>query len=492
MHSPANGNPDILPTIPFHRVHAAVSSAVMLLALLLSLAASAQELPPLQPEQDACNALYLCGNSFTTPFSYTGPGAKNDFGTTPCGGEESNSMWMEVKIAGTGILAFDIIPINPDDDYDFAVFDITGRSCEKLNKNLVVRCNFNNNFPGSNPGGVTGIRPEGKSNYVQSDHFGDPFLRPIDARAGQTFLIMINNFGNYVSGGPSSGFTIDFSASTAIFEGSQPPVMNRTVKSCSDSSVTIGFSMPIRCSSIAADGSDFYTDPYVPVTGVTPLNCTYGNGYTREVTIHLAGKLPRETPLTIYSRVGSDGNTYLNLCDDAGDPGQLSFRIPPQIVTDFLPAARVKCYYDFDTLAASRPFVRYAWSTGATTPTTEVEDPGVYTLTVTDTNTCVATMQIQVIDSLCPEYFYIPNAFSPNGDGKNDVFRPIFMGSPRNFRFSVYNRYGQQVFDSNKSYLGWDGRINNEPQPPDTYVWVCRFRLFKKEQMKKGTVMLVR
>jgi len=482
----------LFPAFLLRRVVKTIKKGLVLLPLLLSLAAAAQVLPPLQPEQDACNALYLCGNSFTTPFSYQGPGAKNDFETTPCGGEESNSMWMEVRVAAAGTVAFDIIPINPDDDYDFAVFDITGRSCEALNRNMVIRCNFNNNLPGSNPGGVTGLRPLGKSNYVQSNHFGDPFARAIDARAGQTFLIMINNFGNYVSGGASSGFTIDFSASTAAFEGSQPPVMNRTIKSCSDSTITVGFSLPIRCSSIAADGSDFYTDPYIPITGVAPLNCTYGKGYTREVTIHLAAKLPRGVPIAVFSRTGSDGNTYLNLCGDAADPGQLSFQLPQPIALDFLPATRVKCSYDFDTLQTVRPFLRYAWNTGATTPSIEVEDPGIYTLTVTDTNTCVATMRMEVIDSICPEYFYAPNAFSPNGDGKNEVFRPLFMGSPRNFHFSIYNRYGQRVFDSNRSYLGWDGRINNNPQPPDTYVWVCRFRLHKKEEVRKGTVILVR
>lgn len=449
-------------------------------------------LPPLQPEQDACNALYLCGNRFTTPFSYQGLGAVKDFNTTPCGGDESNSMWMEVKVAEAGILAFDIIPISKEDDYDFAVFDVTGRSCERVSSAPVVRCNFNNNFPGSNENGVVGLRPEGKSNNVQAGHFGDPFARSIDARTGQSFLIMINNFGNYVSGGASSGFTIDFNRSTAKFEGSQPPVMNRIVKTCSDSSVTIGFSLPVRCNSIAADGSDFYTEPFIPITSVTPLNCTYGNGYTREVTIQFGAKLP-EGPYTVINRIGSDGNTYVNLCGDVADPGQqVSFAVPPQIVRDFLPYSLTKCSYDIDTLRATREFVHYAWSTGAITPSIEVEDSGTYSLTVTDTNTCVATINILVRDSTCPEYFYAPNAFSPNGDGRNDLFRPVFMGSPRQYNFSIYNRYGQRVFASNKSWEGWDGRINNNPQAPDTYVWVCRFRLRKKDEIRKGTVLLVR
>lgn len=448
-------------------------------------------LAPLQPEQDACNALYLCGNRFTTPFSYQGPGEHHDFSSTPCGGEESNSMWMEFRIATPGKVAFDIIPINPNDDYDFAVFDITGKTCDQVKSAPVIRCNFNNNSPGSNAQGVVGLGESGTSNNVPAGEFGSSYARSIDARAGQTFLIMINNFGDYSTGGPSSGFTIDFNNSTAGFEGSLPPVMNRTVKSCSDSSVTVGFSLPIRCNSIAPDGSDFYTVPAIPITGVTPLNCSYGNGYTREVTLHFGSRAPTG-PYTVYTRAGSDGNTYYNLCGDAAEPGELSFSVPRQITPDYLPTTLVKCSYDIDTLRPSRAFSRYLWNTGATTPFLEVENPGTYTLTVTDSNTCVSAIAMEVRDSTCPEYFYLPNAFSPNGDGKNDIFRPIFQGSPRYFRFSIYNRYGQLVFDSNDASRGWDGRINNNPQAPDTFVWVCQFRLFRKDEVRKGTVMLVK
>lgn len=460
--------------------------------LFLSHPISAQQvLPPGQPEQDACDALYLCGNRFTTPFSYQGPGNNNDFSTTPCGGEETNSMWMEVRIGAAGKLAFDIIPVNASDDYDFAVFDMTNRDCANPPSASVVRCNFNNNHPGSNVDGVVGLRIGASPISVEGGFFGNSFCKEIEARAGQTFLIMINNFGDYATGGPSSGFTIDFSASTAAFEGSRVPEMARTVKACSDSSVTVGLSAPIRCNSIAADGSDFYITPAVSISAVTPLNCTYGEGYTREVTIHFASKIPAGE-YTVHSRAGSDQNTFLNLCGDPAAPGSLPFLVPPTVALDFLPAEAVKCSYDIISLAPSRTFKSYAWNTGATSPSIEAEFPGPYMLTVTDTNNCVATGTIMVRDSTCPEYFYLPNAFSPNSDGQNDVFKPKFAGSPRNFTFSIYNRWGQKIFESNSAAKGWNGTIGNNNQAADTYVWVCSFTLFRKSEVRKGTVLLVR
>src|ERR1700749_461279 len=113
-------------------------------------------LPPLQPEQDACGALLLCGGSFTTPYSYQGTGKVVDLSTTPCGSGEDNSIWLKVTVAIGGTIAFRIIPIDPSDDYDFAVAEITHSSCVTLSPSDVVRCNFNNNNPGSNPKGITG------------------------------------------------------------------------------------------------------------------------------------------------------------------------------------------------------------------------------------------------------------------------------------------------------------------------------------------------
>src|SRR5271170_2281586 len=118
---------------------------VLLVAMSFSLPAISQTLlPPDQPEQDACHALPLCGGKFFTPFSYQGTGLVLDLNQTPCdsdtvGGGEDNSMWIKVTVAGAGILAFKIIPVDTSDDYDFAVLDITHTLCSSLSPPDVVR-----------------------------------------------------------------------------------------------------------------------------------------------------------------------------------------------------------------------------------------------------------------------------------------------------------------------------------------------------------------
>lgn len=88
---------------------------------------------------------------------------------------------------------------------------------------------------------------------------------------------------------------------------------------------------------------------------------------------------------------------------------------------------------------------------------------------------------------------FVPTAFTPNGDGLNDVLRPIGVGY-RNIRyFRVFNRYGQQVFYTTKFNEGWDGRFNDVPQDSGTYFWVLSITNREgNDEMVKGDSILVR
>ncbi len=197
---------------------------IRVVALLLCIPAvmNAQLLPPDRPEQDACGALTLCGNSFTTLYGYQGIGVVDDMLNTPCGAGEGNSMWLKLKVSGPGTIIFTITPAVISDDYDFAVINATNQDCNNLSSGpaSVIRCNFNNNAPIAN-NGVVGLNNTSNLISVPSGTFNQHFLRRIDALAGQTYLIMINNFG--ANNVPSSGFTIDFTGSTATFENGPAP-----------------------------------------------------------------------------------------------------------------------------------------------------------------------------------------------------------------------------------------------------------------------------
>ena len=89
--------------------------------------------------------------------------------------------------------------------------------------------------------------------------------------------------------------------------------------------------------------------------------------------------------------------------------------------------------------------------------------------------------------------YYLPKAFTPDGDGLNDIFRPIPVGIAQTEYFRIYNRFGNMVFSSNQWLKGWDGRYLNKLQPPGTYVWVIQGTDRNgKSVLMKGTVVLLR
>ncbi|HET8572547.1 MAG TPA: PKD domain-containing protein [Edaphocola sp.] len=286
-------------------------------------------LPPDQPEQDACNALVLCGNSFTTPYSYQGTGQVADLSTTPCGGGEGNSMWMRLTVNTAGIIVFTIEPLVSTDDYDFAVLDITNTPCDSITSANVIRCNFDNNYPGTNLNGIVGLNTTSTQANVGSGAYGPSFCQQITANAGDVYLIMINNFGFYTGvGGPSSGFTIDFTGSTATFNQPVPPHFLSVVPKCDNTdSIKIALSTNVLCSSIATDGSDFYLTPTGTVIGAHGLNCLGTAGYTDTITV-VFNSLTVNGDYYLRAKTGSDGNTLMNFCDAALPlPDSLKFHV---------------------------------------------------------------------------------------------------------------------------------------------------------------------
>jgi len=323
------------------------SLLIILIFLGVPFLPSAQTLPANQPEQDACDALVICGNTFFTPYSYVGIGDVNDLPNSPCGGTlagENNSIWLRLNVQTAGTIVFTIQPVVATDDYDFSVVDITNATCSTFTSANVVRCNFNNNYPGSNQNGIVGLNNTSGINYVAAGSFGNSFCQQINANAGDVYLIMINNFGYYVSGGPSSGFTLDFTGSTAVFNDNGPATMSSVLPACNISQeLTLLLSEPIKCSSIAPDGSDFTIPGGAAVTNAAGVNCNNGTGYTSTVKLTFASALPPGN-YTLQAQIGSDGNTLLDLCDHAlVPPGGIQFTVPPYISPAFASVIQPAC-----------------------------------------------------------------------------------------------------------------------------------------------------
>jgi len=94
-----------------------------------------------------------------------------------------------------------------------------------------------------------------------------------------------------------------------------------------------------------------------------------------------------------------------------------------------------------------------------------------YTIVITSKAGCITT-DTQLVKIVPNVEMYVPNAFTPNNDGKNDYLHPIFRGVAAFRVFKVFNRRGQMLFDAKTELPGWDGNFKGVPQDPQAVVWM--------------------
>ncbi len=119
---------------------------------------------------------------------------------------------------------------------------------------------------------------------------------------------------------------------------------------------------------------------------------------------------------------------------------------------------------------------------------------GLYSVRVTDAHDCNADGSAQVDYETCctPD---IPNAFTPNNDGKNDYFRPVFKGNMQLEELVIYNRYGQEIYSTTDIHAGWDGTYKGVPQDIGVYYFYMTFYCGHEDlnkQIIKGDITLIR
>lgn len=86
---------------------------------------------------------------------------------------------------------------------------------------------------------------------------------------------------------------------------------------------------------------------------------------------------------------------------------------------------------------------------------------------------------------------YIPNSFTPNGDGLNDRFIIPDFEKYMNASLGIFNRYGTRIYETNDPKKGWDGTFKGELCPPGSYVWILRTGI-NLQRTYKGSVTLIR
>ncbi len=212
-----------------------------------------------------------------------------------------------------------------------------------------------------------------------------------------------------------------------------------------------------------------------------------------------------EFPDQAVTRVTPPGNntTYqytLTVTDDYG----CNFSVTDQVDVRVQPP--VPAYAGNDTTAVqgvphqlfSSGGQDYLWSPAgplnsatARNPLATLQADQKFVVRVTDFAGCIGYDTVFVKVYKGPAY-YVPNAFTPNGDGLNDVFRPVPAGIARTEYFRIFNRYGETIFETNQYMKGWDGTYKGKLQPVGVYVWIIKGidRNGKNVEMK-GTVTLI-
>lgn len=225
------------------------------------------------------------------------------------------------------------------------------------------------------------------------------------------------------------------------------------------------------------------------LTGTAPFTFAWSNGDTAQSVSGLCA-----------------GNYSVTITDASGDNtvGNFMIKEPPPLTVD----AGADTVLEFGqsvqlNATSSSGTVSYSWQPPVDLSCSDCPDPvstpletTTYTVTVTDSAGCQA-MDVITITVVDDAGLFVPNAFSPNGDGHNDEVFAFVTGSNTLDVFVIYNRWGQVVFStssvSNGKSTGWDGTLKGEPQPVGCYAYVARaFDVNGTEHFVTGNITLLR
>lgn len=229
---------------------------------------------------------------------------------------------------------------------------------------------------------------------------------------------------------------------------------------------------------------------------VTDASCSSNNG---GIKANISGG---RTPYRFAWTNGSDSSAAVQLFSgsysvgvtDAFGCGANSGNL---IVKNILIPVTVNLGDDFSicpgqtVILAPGAFSKYLWQDYSTNPTFSVSASGTYFVQVKNAEGCSGSDSISVVADCSDIYF--PNAITPNGDTRNDGFGPLGnISSLKDYQLSVYNRYGQCIFNSYSPVEKWDGAVKGSKSNNGIFVWVSHFVINGKPQVKKGTVTIIR
>jgi len=233
-------------------------SCALLSLSLFTLQVTAQA--PIPTNQDCLGAIPVCQDVYSQPLSYTGDGNYDDeigpqMGCpNNCMDHELNSVWYVISVQSSGMLSFIITPVSPQDDYDWAVYNLNDHECSEIRNGALLMMSSCNAAGGPGFQGPTGISSaNGGTAHCRNGGNTQKWNADLAVTAGDTYVLCVSNWTS-----TQSGYTLDFSTSTASIFDNVPAYITAidTVRGCSGSAtINFDFNENILCTSIQA--SDF-------------------------------------------------------------------------------------------------------------------------------------------------------------------------------------------------------------------------------------------
>lgn len=375
--------------------------------------------------QDCFGAIPVCDSIYIQPNGYFDSGNVDELAlsSTCLVNGENNSVWYIFTVTTPGNMQFDLTPANQD-DYDFALFNLTNATCSDIVTGALqpVRCNF-----APTVGVATGLR-SGFSNTTAGVN-GDTFLAPLPVQVNETYVLLVDNF---TDGG--DGYLLDFTGGSANIVDNIPPSVDtiETLDCDTTRSLLVYFSEPIACNSVLFNGSQFTLtgNPNIGVIGALPVNCD-SSSFTQSIQLTLAAPILTGEPYTIGLQNGSNGSGVLDICGNSATGETFVFTPPAIVLPRFTVRYRASCIADTAVFTnTSAPSVTngnpvWAWSFGDGSMGSTMQAPThVYpgytsydvTLTATTDDGCTYSFDstITVERSYVADFEYDPIPACPN------------------------------------------------------------------------------
>jgi gliding motility-associated-like protein len=259
---------------------------------------------------------------------------------------DKNPFWYKFTCFKAGTLGFEITPNNLNDDYDWEIYDITGRNPNDIytDGKLVISSNW------SGDGGVTGASASGTQGIVCAGTGRPRFSSMPNLQVGHNYLMLISHFTN-----SQSGYKLTFKGGSGVITDSAQPKLKNVDASCGGNVLRLGIGKKIKCNSISSSGSEFYISPNAAsITSATGINCS-SQFDTDSLELRLSNFLP-PGDYTLHIKNGSDGNTLLDYCDNSvAETNVLKFKILPKVPTAIDSIAPPECATSKIRVILSKP-----------------------------------------------------------------------------------------------------------------------------------------